>query len=341
VIAGIAERGNSLSGLRPFNALSDLKPVAELIELAFGDALDPTSREMLREMRALAWLLGPAFWLFEALHSPLADLFGGFVWVEEGSIVGNVTVHLQRGSRRGWFISNLAVHPEHRRKGVARRLLMAGLESARAKGASRISLEVRADNVTAQRLYSALGFRQVDSTTTMHMRQPHTIAPLDAVGYSLEVVPPGEGQELFLFAEEALSPEAREVLPLREKDYWQSLPQRIVGGMGDLLRGRFTYRLATRSERELGGVALLRTGSFGLPHSLSLVVHPEHRTQVEEPLLTEALSILASASTHALHVKIRPSYGYAVEVCKRLGFKEKETLDLWTLELEHQQEEHQ
>jgi ribosomal protein S18 acetylase RimI-like enzyme len=339
VIAGIAERGNSLSGLRPFNALSDLKPVAELIELAFGDALDPSSREMLREMRALAWLLGPAFWLFDALRSPLADLFGGFVWVEEGSIVGNVTVHLQRGSRQGWFISNLAVHPEHRRKGVARRLLMAGLESARSKGAPRISLEVRADNVPARRLYSALGFRQVDSTTTMRMRLLHTIAPVRAAGYSVEVVPADGGKELFLFAEETLSPEAGEILPLLEKDYWQSPARQVIGGIGDLLRGRFTYRLAARREGELAGLVLLRTGSFGLPHSLTLVVHPEHRTQVEEPLLTKALSILEAVSAHTLHAKIRPSYGYAVEVCKRLGFTEKETLDLWTLEREHQQEE--
>jgi ribosomal protein S18 acetylase RimI-like enzyme len=340
MIAGIAERGNSLSGLRPFNALSDLRPVAGLIELAFGDALDPSSREMLREMRALAWLLGPAFWLFDALRSPLADLFGGFVWVEEGSIVGNVTVHLQRGSRRGWFISNLAVHPEHRRKGVARRLLLAGLESARSKGAPRISLEVRADNVSARRLYSSLGFRQVDSTTTMHMRRLHTPAPARAAGCSSEVVPAEEGEELFLFAEETLSPEAREILPLREKDYWQPPLQRVMGGIGDLLRGRFTYRLAARREGELAGLVLLRTGSFGLPHSLTLVVHPEHRTQVEELLLTEALSILDAASTHTLHAMIRPSYGYAIEVCKGLGFTEKETLDLWTLELEHQQEEH-
>lgn len=340
MIAGIAERGNSLTGLRRFNPLSDLKPVAELIELAFGDALDPTSREMLREMRALAWLLGPAFWLFGAIQSPLADLFSGFVWVEEDSIVGNVTVHLQRGSRRGWFISNLAVHPDHRRKGLARRLLMAGLESARAKGAPRISLEVRADNAPARRLYSSLGFRQVDSTTTMHVRPLGTVTPIQAAGYSLERVPAGEGKELFLLAEETLAPEAREILPLREKDYWQSLPHRAIGGIGDLLRGRFTYRLAARREGELAGVVLLHTGSFGLPHSLSLVVHPEHRTQVEELLLTEALSILDAASSHALHAKIRPSYGYVVEVCKRLGFTEKETLDLWTLELEHQQEEH-
>ena len=146
-------------------------------------------------------------------------------------------------------------------------------------------------------------------------------------------MPAGEGRELFLFAEETLSPEAREILPLREKDYWRSRPQRIIAGIGDLLRGRFTYRLAARREGQLAGVVLVQTGSFGFPHRLSLMVRPEHRTQVEELLLTKAMSIVDAAGSHALRAKIRPSYGYVVDVCKRLGFTEKETLDLWTLEL--------
>jgi ribosomal protein S18 acetylase RimI-like enzyme len=334
--ARIAEGHQSLRGLRSVNPLSDLKPITELIELAFGDALDASSQEMLREMRALAWLLGPAFWLLSATQSPLADSFGGYVWVEEGKIVGNVTVHRQRNGRRGWFISNLAVHPDHRRKGLARRLLLAGLEMARGKRAPRISLEVRGDNAPARRLYEELGFRQVDSTTTMHMRVLHTAASVLSPGYSIEISPAGEGEELFLFAEGTLSPEAREIMPLRRKDYRLSLPQRIIGGLGDVLRGRFTYHLAARSEGSLAAILLLHTGSFGFPHSLNLVVHPEHRTRVEEMLITRALSILETAGPHALHAKIRPSYGYVIDLCKRYGFTEKETLDLFTLELDHE-----
>jgi ribosomal protein S18 acetylase RimI-like enzyme len=334
--ARIAERHQSLQGLRPVNPLTDLKPIAELIELAFGDALDQSSREMLREMRALAWLLGPAFWLLSASQSPLADSFGGYVWVEDGRIVGNVTVHRQQHARRGWFISNLAVHPSHRRKGLARRLLLAGLEMAREKGAPRISLEARADNVPARRLYEELGFRQVDSTTTMHMRVLHTIAPVLSPGYSIETSPSGEGEELFLFAESTLSPETREIMPLRREDYRLSLPQRIIGALGDVLRGRFTYRLTARSEGALAAILLLHTGSFGFPHSLSLVVHPDYRTRVEEMLITRALSILETAGSHAVYARIRPSYGYVIDLCKRYGFTEKETLDLFILDLDRE-----
>jgi ribosomal protein S18 acetylase RimI-like enzyme len=336
VTAGIAERSDSLRGIRPFNPVSDLKPVAELIMLAFGDALDRSSREMLQEMRALAWLFGPILWVLGATQSDLAYVFGGYVWVEEGKIVGNVTVHRQHNGKSGWFISNLAVHPDHRRRGVARRLLLEGVESARARGARRISLEVRADNTAARRLYEELGFRQVDSTTRMHMHPLHAARPVRSKVYSLEVASAREDRELYRFAEDVLSIEAREVLPVREQDYRLSLSRRLLGGISDVLQGRFTHRLVARRDGTLAGFALLRTGGFGFSHSLTLTVHPEHRTQVEEMLLTNTLSILRSDDSRAVLVKIRPSYSHVVDVFKRYGFLEKETLDLFTLELDHE-----
>jgi len=336
VTARIAERSDSLPGIRPFNPMSDLKPVAELVMLAFADALDRSSREMLQEMRALAWLFGPILWVLGATESHLAYVFGGYVWLEEGEIVGNVTVHRQGNGKRGWFISNLAVHPEHRRRGVARSLLLEGVQSARARGARRISLEVRADNAPARKLYEELGFRQVDSTTRMNMRPLHTARPVHSRAYSLEVASAREDRELYRFAEGILSTEAREVMPVRQQDYRLSLPQRLLGGIGDVLKGRFLYRLVARREGTLAGFAALRTGGFGFPHSLALVVHPEHRTQVEEVLLTNALSILRSGDSRALLAKIRPSYDHAIDVFKGYGFAEKETLDLFTLELDRE-----
>jgi [ribosomal protein S18]-alanine N-acetyltransferase len=58
-------------------------------------------------------------------------------------------------------VHNLAVVPEARRHGLARRLLALTLESAARKGARAAQLEVRAGNAAARALYGAMGFREV------------------------------------------------------------------------------------------------------------------------------------------------------------------------------------
>ncbi len=55
-------------------------------------------------------------------------------------------------------IQNLAVHPEHRRRGLGRRLLLEALEEGRTRGATSALLEVRRSNEAAQNLYRDLGF---------------------------------------------------------------------------------------------------------------------------------------------------------------------------------------
>ncbi len=55
-------------------------------------------------------------------------------------------------------ILNLAVSADFRKRGIARQLVLAAISHAYAKGARRAFLEVRVSNVTAQKLYSSLGF---------------------------------------------------------------------------------------------------------------------------------------------------------------------------------------
>ena len=55
-------------------------------------------------------------------------------------------------------VTNLAVHPDHRREGVATRLLLALADEAIARECPAWTLEVRASNVAAQELYRRFGF---------------------------------------------------------------------------------------------------------------------------------------------------------------------------------------
>jgi ribosomal-protein-alanine N-acetyltransferase len=92
-----------------------------------------------------------------------------------------------------WFVAdemhilNLAVTPAHRRSGIARKLVIAGIKRAYQKGAKRAFLEVRTSNYPAQKLYSDLGF------TGISVRRDYYEAPVeDAVVMTLE---PGAFEE--------------------------------------------------------------------------------------------------------------------------------------------------
>lgn len=58
-------------------------------------------------------------------------------------------------------ITNLAVHPEYRRRRIARALLEAMLEGARRRGVELVFLEVRPTNAEAIGLYEGFGFRVI------------------------------------------------------------------------------------------------------------------------------------------------------------------------------------
>lgn len=58
-------------------------------------------------------------------------------------------------------IATLAVEPEFRRQGIARLMLVEALKQAKAEGARKAYLEVRAGNLAAQEMYLKLGFEVV------------------------------------------------------------------------------------------------------------------------------------------------------------------------------------
>lgn len=56
---------------------------------------------------------------------------------------------------------NVAVHPDYRRRGIARELVMGLVAALGEKGVHSLALEVRASNAPAIALYEQLGFIQV------------------------------------------------------------------------------------------------------------------------------------------------------------------------------------
>jgi ribosomal protein S18 acetylase RimI-like enzyme len=332
MLASVANRQGELSGLRAFNPLRDIGPMVELIELSFAGDLDPQSRQMLKEMRTLSHLGGPLLWLLSRTSPTLRNFFSGYVWVEEGRIVGNITVH-QRWGHRGWFISNLAVHPDYRRRGIAHSLMVEGMGLARKRGASRVSLEVRARNLAAQELYEKLGFTKVGSVSKMRLEMVGEVSTVPLMGYEIRMVKPNEWRKRYQLAEDTFSLEAKKITPVQEEEYRLNFAQRLGASIGDLLKGQTVRHWAAQRDDRFWALLTLRTGGAFAPHSLAMMVHPDHRGKVEEILLTKALSTVRAYPSRPLSAEIQPSYEGAVEIFERHGFVEEETLNLLTLRL--------
>lgn len=60
------------------------------------------------------------------------------------------------------YIQRLAVHPDHRRAGVARTLMGRGVRWSRSRGCTQAVVNTEMDNLPALALYETLGFRRMD-----------------------------------------------------------------------------------------------------------------------------------------------------------------------------------
>lgn len=97
-------------------------------------------------------------WSAEALALLCGESAFGFACVSADTVVayGGMLTVLDEGQ-----ITNIATHPNHRRRGHAAAVLTALLGEARARGLSFVTLEVRESNAAAIALYQKFGFEAV------------------------------------------------------------------------------------------------------------------------------------------------------------------------------------
>jgi len=147
-------------GLRPVNLRTDLRPLADLIEIVFSDSMDEGGRAAIREMRYLSHM-GYGLNLISRLNDLALGISLGYVYVTDGKLVGNVSIYpagYPKGLGSAWIIANVGVHPDYQRRGIAYQLMEASLNMIRERRGKQAILQVNYDNIAAQRLYEGLGF---------------------------------------------------------------------------------------------------------------------------------------------------------------------------------------
>lgn len=116
--------------------------------------MDPLREARPDDAAAIGLTEGGAAWSEEAVRRTLGARHA-LAWVVGDPVVGHL---LATAVGDEGEILTLAVRPEARRRGLARRMLDALAGRWRAAGVGAGWLEVRADNVAARALYASLGW---------------------------------------------------------------------------------------------------------------------------------------------------------------------------------------
>lgn len=123
------------------------------------------------ELRLALWPEGTPEAFRAEMAGQLADpgRFAQFVaCADDGRPVGLAEASLRLDHVNGTsgspvaFLEGLYVVPEHRRRGVAARLVAAVEAWALARGAAELASDVLVENVPSQRVHRALGFRETE-----------------------------------------------------------------------------------------------------------------------------------------------------------------------------------
>lgn len=272
------------SGPRPINLNRDIPQVLELLELVFGASVDVDGRRLLAgssqfSQPAFIWRLNPA----------VSRLALGYVWEEDGRIIGNATVLTTETAGR-FLVVNVAVHPNYRRRGIARALMQMITDLVRSRNGREILLQVVKENVAARELYRSLGFKVVGSMVAWYalasrLRFIDPVANGSGSSPFIRELRAQEWQAAYRLDRIGLHPDLNWPEALPSDAYKKGLWRTLV----NFLNGRqIETWVTTNNQNQLVGLGSI-ISEWGRPHQAVIRVHPAWQGQLERPLLAKLI----------------------------------------------------
>ena len=318
-------RNESLEpGVYPFDPRKHMRQVAELVGAVFVDELDSDGRSMLQEMQTvgrisplLGGLMGSGF---------LGDFVGGFVWIEGERVVGNVTLQRVDFGGTRWRISNVAVVPEHRSRGIGRSLMLSSLSAIAQQGGAWALLQVRVDNLPAKRLYASLGFTEVCQEGIWKLSRLPDRLPAPATDVAFQPLPALAWHSRFELAQAGQTQLAQWLAPVEPAQYQVGVLQGLGEAIGDWTGLHRVQRWGVQTNGILMGAVETFTSALGNSHKLRLLVAPEARGRLEEDLVRQGLRTLADAPSTPTVAEHSGDHVAGVAALEAAGFRPQRVL---------------
>jgi ribosomal protein S18 acetylase RimI-like enzyme len=277
------------TGVRSVNLRTDLNQIADLLEVCFTE-MDSAGRAAVQEMRIMA-RMGALVWVLQGLDRMVRGLVQGLVWVEEGKIVGNVSLY-ESGIDRQWVLANVAVHPDFRGRGIAYQLCAKALESIKAHRGWAALLQVDAHNDTAQRLYQRLGFYPERTFTRWRRSSYNRLPPLPEEMPDIRYRSGHEWRAAYQLAE-LVRPQELGGMGWLRQDHQRNFRPSLGKAIARLVSAGNRDQWIIRGKPSLDALLITEMGFGASTMRFDLLVHPQRRGELENPLLNFAIRFAA------------------------------------------------
>lgn len=251
----------------------------------------------------------------------------GYVWLEDGLIVGNVSL-IQSQLQGRYLIANVAVHPDYRRKGIARGLMEIAMEHVRLRKGREIFLQVRDENGSAVNLYRRLGFKAVGSvknwyTSTSRLKLSHT----DQSAGDIRPLRRSEWRTALNLDFLSVDPDLTWPSPAQSDKYDRSLVNRIETFINGSRQEIWIKEIEFGEERRSIMAGLVNLWSnWGRAMKLELRVHPATKGTIERELLTKGLLRLRNWKDGNIRIRHPAGDDYTNQLLSEMNFKESHSL---------------
>jgi ribosomal protein S18 acetylase RimI-like enzyme len=321
VAQSITKSKSTFRGILPFDASRDLGAVARLLEEAFRDesAIAFSRVPLMRELGIFMWTLNyiPSF----------PENISGFVWLEEGQIVGNLTLTRDEGWGDRYFISNVAVKREYRRKGIARQLVRAALDELRAHSAKWALLNVRPTNPGAIQLYKEFGFQEIEMQGEWSLTFRSSF-PKGTENLNLRPLRWSDHREVAELVRAGTPAAVKQFRRQEINPYWLYWEDRMTEIVTDFFIGQTTKRWVIEKDGKLGAAVTVRRQRIFSPHRIEVRVHPDLRGRVEGHLVAFALSELAGSPGRNIRASATSTHPELIAALEERGFRFQNGLTL-------------
>lgn len=166
---GLARDG-SPNHVRRFNPWQDGKAIATLLDQAFYEELR-TSSSGAGEPATSRSSMASALQNMGSIEALALQRAPGFVWEEDGQLVGHASIQRNPTRSDTWVIGNVATRADMRNRGISTALVQAAIAfAAQQFGARNVALQVMDGNTPAHHVYKRCGFETLTSVTRYRNR---------------------------------------------------------------------------------------------------------------------------------------------------------------------------